>query len=43
MDPLELLLRGVAAFIVVGLLVAAVRIRFRSERERAAPTDIGLD
>jgi len=44
MDPaLELLLRGSVALVIMGVLIVAARIRFRANRERGAPTDIGLD
>lgn len=43
MDPLDLLIRGVVALAVMGLLMAAARLRFRGEHDRGAPTDIGLD
>lgn len=43
MDETELLLRGIAALLGMGALIAIARVRFRSERDRGAPTDIGLD
>lgn len=41
--PLELLLRGIVALVIMGVVILGARIRFRADRERGAPTDIGLD
>lgn len=43
MDPIELLLRGMAALLVMGVLIAVARVRFRAERDSGTTTDIGLD
>lgn len=44
MEPLELLVRGVAALVVVAALAAAARARFGTRKEGAdGAADIGLD
>ena len=41
MDPVELLVRGVAALLIMALIIALARRRF--QRGPDAPGDIGLD